>query len=542
MTALLIRNATPWSAGARLPGDAVGVSDGVIVAIGALDEVRAAVPSGAIELDARGGLVTAGFTDAHIHVGIVAMDSMRCDLSGAASLEECLRRIADFAAGSTAEWITGGGWALDLFDGGSPTAAQLDSVVPDRPALLLNADHHGAWANTLAMRAAGIDASTPDPSDGRIDRLADGTPSGMLNEGAVQLVARVMPPPDTGALARGIVAASSRLLASGITGWQEAALGEYGGVPDFTSAYLEALASGSLRGRPTGAIWMPRDLAAADIPGFIEHCAALRERNAAAGFPTATVKVMLDGIVETQTAAMREPYLSDAGGSGLAYYRPELLALAIPALNAAGFPVHMHAIGDRAVGDALDAFEAVPAAVRAGVRNHIAHLQVIAEPDVPRFAALGVTANLQPLWASNGAITRDFTVPLLGAERSRRLYVFGSLHRAGAALAMGSDWPVSDFDPWQGIHVAVNRSAPADVSAGPLNPDEALPLEVALDAFTSGSAELVSGPGSGVLAVGAVADLAIANRDPFAGASGDIHLTRNVVTILGGEVVHAADG
>lgn len=534
MTGLLLRNAVLWSGGRSLTGDTLGIVDGRIAAIGTEDAVREQLPAGHDVLDAEGGLVTAGFADSHIHLGLVAVDSIQCDLAGAATLDELESRIRAFAARSTAPWISGGGWALDLFEGGSPTATLLDTLVPDRPALLLDADHHGAWANTLALRAAGIDASTPDPADGRIDRDADGNPSGMLNEGAVQLVARVMPDPDPRTLADAIVEASRRVLAVGITGWQEAALGHYGGVPDFTTAYLDALGRGLLRGRPTGAIWMPRDLQADGVGAFVERALSAAAANEAAGFPTRTVKVMLDGIVETQTAALREPYHSAAGGTGLSYFTPELLRVAIPAINAAGLAVHVHAIGDRAVGDALDAFEAVPAAVRSTVRNHIAHLQVIAEEDVPRFAALGVTANLQPLWAANGPVVEQFTVPLLGADRARRLYVFGSLLRSGASLAGGSDWPVSDFDPWQGIHVAVNRRSPGDTTSAPLNPDEALPLEVAVDAYTRGSHELLFGPGTGVLEVGAPADLAVANRDPFAGPPEDIHLTRTVATLIGG--------
>lgn len=536
MTGLLIRNAVLWSGGRSLRGDALGVVDGVIAAIGTQDAVRTALPAAHAVVDADGGLVTPGFADSHIHLGLVALDSIQCDLAGAGTLDEVESRIRAFAASSTAPWITGGGWALDLFEGGSPTAARLDALVPDRPALLLNADHHGAWANTLALRAAGIDASTPDPADGRIDRDPGGDPSGMLNEGAVQLVARVMPDPDPRALADAIVAASQRVLAAGITGWQEAALGHYGGVPDFTAAYLDALQRGLLRGRPTGAIWMPRDLQADGVGAFVERCLAAAAQNEAAGFPTRTVKVMLDGIVETQTASLREPYCSGSGGTGLSYFAPDLLRVAIPAINAAGLAVHVHAIGDRAIGDALDAFEAVPARVRAGVHNHIAHLQVIAPDDVPRFKALGVTANLQPLWAADVPLVDQFTVPLLGAERAQRLYVFGSLLRSGANLAAGSDWPVSDFDPWQGIHVAVNRRSPGDTATPPLNADEALPLGVALDAYTRGSHGLL-GTCAGNLAVGSPADIAIANRDPFGGPAEDIHLTRTVTTVVGGQIV-----
>ena len=534
---MLIRNAVPWS-GCRLDGDTIAIANGVIAGVGSLDDVRAlAYPAGP-EIDAGGGLVTAGFGDCHIHLGVVAMDALQCNLAGATSIDECLSRVAAFAASSSRPWVSGGGWDLALFNGGYPTAAQLDTVVSDRPALLLNADHHGAWLNSAALRAAGIEASTPDPADGRIERNPDGTPSGMLNEGAVQLVARVMPSPSTDELARAIGGAADRVLATGITTWQEAALGAYGGFPDFTDAYREALARGLVRGRPSGAIWTPRDLTVERIPGFLAGAAVSRDVNTASGFPTPTIKLMLDGIVETRTAALRDPYLGDGadGSRGLSYFDPEFIQRLISAANAEGFAVHVHAIGDRAVGDALDGFAAAAPEDRAAVRNHIAHVQLIDERDVPRFAALGVTANLQPFWAYESQLTRQRTIPLLGEHRASRLFVFGELQRAGARTAMGSDWPVSDFDPWQGIHVAVTRRAPGDTVTPPLAPEQALTLEYALDAYTRGSAELL-GEGTGLLRVGERADLAIANRNPFEGDEADIHLTSTRATVVDGVLV-----
>lgn len=537
MSALLIRGGVPRSAGRRLRGDAIAIADGRIVAIGSAAELRDALPVGTTEIDARGGLVTPGFVDAHLHLGVVATDSLRCDLAGAASLEEIDRRIRAFAAGSHAAWILGGGWDRALFRATGPTTQMLDRLVPDRPAMLHDADHHAAWVNSEALRRAGIDASTPDPADGRIARLADGSPSGFLAEGALQLLVDVLPASDPDELATAIGAASSRLLDVGITGWQEAALGAFGGFPDFTDAYLLALGRRTLRGRPTGAVWVPRDLDASGIDDFVAHCLERRDVNGAAGFPTTTAKLMLDGIVESRTASMLEAYEGHPGEVGLSYFPAELIRRLIPALNAAGIAVHVHAIGDRAVRDALDGFAAVPAEHRGRVRNHIAHLQVIAPEDVSRFGELGVTANLQPYWACETPLAREATLPLLGAGRAARLYVFRSLLDTGAPIAMGSDWPVSEFDPWQGLHVAVNRRLPGDTTTPALGPDQALPLEVALDAYTRGSAELIGLDGGGRLEPGAPADLVIANRDPFSGPSADIHLTRTATTILGGEVV-----
>lgn len=540
MSALLVRNAAPWSAGHPLHGDAIAILDGRIAAIGSVDSVRGAVPSGTRELDAAGGLVTAGFVDSHVHLGIVATDSLRCDLAGASDLDEISVRIRDFAGRSSAAWILGGGWDRALFPADGPTALALDALVPDRPALFYDADHHAGWANSRALELAGIDASTPDPADGRIGHLADGSPSGFLAEGALQLMARVLPESDPDELAHAIASASALLLTAGVTGWQEAALGAFAGFPDFSDAYLQAIATGELRGRATGAVWVPRDLTPDTVDAFVAHCRERGRINGDGGFPTTTAKLMLDGVVETRTASMLARYEGHPGEAGLSYFTPEQIRLAVVALNAAGIPVHVHAIGDRAVRDALDGFAAVPAADRARVRNHIAHVEVIDATDVPRFAALGVTANLQPFWACETALTRASTLPLLGPERARQLYVFRLLHASGATLAMGSDWPVSTYEPWLGIHVAVNRRYPGDTATPPLGPDEALPLAVAVAAYTRGSAKLLGIPGDGVLQVGAPADLAIANRDPFAGAPEDIHLTRAVTTILGGEIVTEA--
>ncbi|CAH0180878.1 amidohydrolase [Microbacterium sp. Bi128] len=514
---------------------AIGIREGTIVAIGDLADVRDAVGPGVEEIDAAGGLVTPGFVDAHVHLGVGAVDALRCDLAGAASLDEIDARIRRFASAHPGDWVVGGGWDPTLFPGDGPRAAHLDVLVGDRPALLLDADHHAAWASSAALALAGIDARTADPSDGRIERDVAGTPTGTLRDGAVQAVARLLPEPPTEDIARGILRLSRQLLAAGITGWQEAALGAYGGFPDFSDAYLHLLRSGDLAGRATGALWVPRDLTEDGVDAFVADTVARAAELTAAGLPSGTAKLMLDGIVETRTAHLLEPYcgFDDRGRS---YFPAELATRLVAALNAAGIAVHVHAIGDAAVRDALDAFAAVPDAVRRAVRNHIAHIQLIDADDVPRFAALGVTANAQPFWACATALARQSTLPLIGPERRHELYVFGSLARSGAALAMGSDWPVSTFDPWQGIHVAVTRRPPGEPDAEPLGPEESLPLRDAIDAYTRGSATLL-GVGTGLLRVGERADLAVADRDPFAGPAEALHETRTAMTVLEGAVI-----
>ncbi|WP_062389561.1 amidohydrolase [Demequina iriomotensis] len=546
MTALLIRGGRPWSDGGSLAGDAVLVVGGRIAAVGDGDALAARDDAaGAEVIDAAGALIHPSFADAHVHAAMAGIEALGLDLSEAHGARACLDRVAAYAAGHDGPWIVGGGWHMSDYAGGTPTAVALDAVTGDVPAFLVNADHHGAWVNTAALRAAGISASTPDPADGRIERDADGSPTGTLHEGAMALVERHLPPVTADDARAGLAAAASTLHGFGVTAWQEAIVGEYGGHVDATPAYATLIGEGALAARVSGALWVPRDLTVDSVPALVARFARLREANAAAGFDTSTAKIMVDGVAENRTAAMHEPYLvpgCDCGTRapqverGIAYFSTPVLRAVTAALAAAGFALHFHAIGDRAVTEALDAVEAIPVPDRNRRRHHVAHVQVVDPVEVPRFAALGVTVNAQALWARHEDQMTELTVPILGERRAAWQYPFGSFLRAGAALAMGSDWPVSTPDPWQAIHTAVTRQEPGS-DAPPLNPSEALTLSQALRAYTAGSHALLGLEGSGVLEVGARADLCVASRDPFAGAPEAIASTRTVVTVLGGDVV-----
>ncbi|WP_228374234.1 amidohydrolase [Demequina phytophila] len=546
--AVLIRNGRPWSDGMFLAGDAVLAVNGRVAAVGEGDGLAARDDAaGALVVDARGGLVHPGFADAHVHAAMAGIEMLGLDVSGAHGAEACLALVAAHAASHEGPWIVGGGWHMSDYVGGTPTARALDAATGDVPAFLVNADHHGAWVNTAALRAAGIDASTPDPEDGRIERDAAGNPTGTLHEGAMALVEPSLPPVTAEAARAGLAAAASSLLGYGVTAWQEAIVGEYGGHRDASDAYGDLLEAGAFAARVSGALWVPRDVTVEGVPALVEDFVRRRDANAARGFDTSSAKIMVDGVAENRTAAMHEPYLEDgcdcardgATGRGIAYFGRDVLAAVTAALAAAGFALHFHAIGDRAVTEALDAVEAIPAADRSRRRHHIAHVQVVDPADIPRLATLGVTVNAQALWARNEAQMTELTVPILGERRAAWQYPFGSFLRAGAALAMGSDWPVSTPDPWQAIHTAVTRREPRS-DAPPLNPGEALTLAEALRAYTAGSHRLLGLDGSGVLEVGARADLCVASRDPFAGDPEEIWTTRTVVTVLGGEVVARA--
>lgn len=544
---ILITNATAFLGGAPVPGRGVLISAGVIAAIGESAAIAAlSEAADARGIDAAGGLLHASFADAHVHTVFGGVELGRLELSDSANGEETLVRIAEYAAAHDGDWVLGGGWSMAHFPGGAPTREALDEACPDLPVFLINADHHGAWANSRAFEIAGIDADTPDPADGRFERHADGTPSGTMHEGAQELFSHVLPPTTIDECRAGLLRGQSVLHGFGVTAWQEAILGEYAGYPDVTAAYTAEMAGG-IDADVSGALWVTRDLSDPDSPIDADAVVADLERRRAAaaahGFRADTAKIMVDGVAENRTAAMNEPYAGGcdcAGGTvdrGLAYFSAEDLQALVPKLNARGFHAHFHAIGDRAARYALDAVAAVPERDRAGVRNHIAHLQVVDPVDIPRFAELGVTANCQALWAVLEEQMVELTLPILGEERAGWQYPFGSLLRSGAELAFGSDWSVSTPDPWQALHVAVNRRAPGETDSEPLLPAEALPLAVALDGYTRGSHELLGTPGAGRFEVGALADLALADRDPFAASESEIWRTRNVLTLRRGRIV-----
>ncbi|MGH8967107.1 MAG: amidohydrolase, partial [Actinomycetes bacterium] len=342
-------------------------------------------------VDLSGKLLIPGFQDAHVHPVGAGVERMTCDLLDVRDADSTLAAIGRYAdAHPDRAWITGGGWSLEAFDGGIPTARMLDSVVPDRPVYLPNRDHHGAWVNTRALEIAGITDDTPDPPGGRIERDTDGIATGMLQESAMDLVAAHVPQPTPDEVYAGLLDAQNHLHSLGITAWQDAILGTYAAIPDAEQAYRRAIFEGTLTVRVTAAQWWERDRGDEQIPEMVERRSALHHER----FRANTVKIMVDGIAENQTAAMLAPYLDRCGcgtaNAGTSFLAPEQLRQYVVELDSLGFQLHFHALGDRAVREALDAIEA---ARRANgfrdTRPHLAHLQVVDPDDIPRFRTLG---------------------------------------------------------------------------------------------------------------------------------------------------------
>lgn len=526
---------------------AVAVRDGLIAAVGSLAEARAAAGDDAEVVDVPGGLVGPGFVDAHVHPAQGGSERLGCDLTDAAGAEDTLARIRAYAdAHPDEEWIVGGGWHMADFHRGLPGAVLLERAAPGRRVYLVNADHHGAWVSPAALAAARIDAASPDPADGSIDRNPDGSPSGTLQEGAMELFAGLLPVPSAEASVAALEEAQRYLAGFGVTGWQDAIIGAYSGVQDPTDAYLAAIDTGRLTALVSGALWLERGLGVRDVPDVVAALVAARARIGDRRGPTGgrfratSIKIMLDGVPESRTAAMKTPYLGPDGLPtdviGPTHFAPEVLDAIAPALAAAGFQLHIHAIGDRAVAEALHAIELANRVADGGLRHHLAHLQQVDLADVPWMARVGAVANVQALWACRSDQMVELNLPLVGPARFEQQYAFATMAAAGVPLAMGSDWPVSTPDPWQAIAVAVTRTE-AGSTRPPLGPQEALTLEQALRAYTLGSARVAHHDEAGLLEVGLRADVAVADRDPFGSPSDALHEVRNALTVRAGRVV-----
>ncbi|GAA3737679.1 hypothetical protein HDA32_005402 [Spinactinospora alkalitolerans] len=535
---------TVWTGGTVWTGKdseethALAASGGRITALG--DEAAALAGAAAEVVDLDGGLLLAAFGDGHAHPVFGGLELQGPPIRDLETPELVAASVGRWAAEHPdAEWIVGGSYDPSIAERGEFDARWLDAVVPDRPVVLRAYDYHTAWVNTEAMRRAGITADTPDPENGAIVRRPDGTPMGTLREwGAVDLVLDLVEPKSLDDRVRALTDAGRRYAACGLTWFQDAWVD-----PDMVGVYLAAARRGAMSTRADlGLRADPADWKEqlARFPGLR---AEVEADPAAAGLLTArTVKFFADGVIEGGTAALLAPYDDAPHSCGMPVWPAAELAGAVAAFDRLGFHVHVHAIGDAGIRNALDAIERAiernPAWDR---RPVIAHTQLVDPADLPRFAALGVIANFEPYWAQLDPLQTDLTIPRLGRRRSALQYPMKSLLRSGARLSFGSDWPVSSERPLDGIQVAVTRST---FDGAPLEgwlPHERLTVEEALDAYTAGSAHQAGAEDSrGSLRIGAEADLVWLDGDPRAVDPAAIrHLTERG-TWLGGRRTHTA--
>jgi predicted amidohydrolase YtcJ len=522
--------------GDRSGAEAVAVHGDRITAVGSASEIATAIGPATRVVDLAGRMLVPGFQDAHVHPLSGGMDRMQCDLREAAdrpAVLETIRAYVDAHPGD--DWIVGSGWYMGHFQGGVPRREDLDAILRTRPAFFPNRDGHSAWVNSRALELAGIDRDTPDPADGRIERDPDGSPTGALHEGAADMVERLVPVPGPDDWLGAFRIGQAYLHSLGITAWQDAIVN-----PANQAVYRRAAETGLLTARVEAALWWDRTRGGEQIEELIERSSSGSTGRLRAN----SVKIMLDGVLETFTGAMLDPYLDGNGRQtdkrGISFVEAEPVREHTVRLDAAGLQVHFHAIGDRAVRAGLDAIEAARRANGpTDTRPHISHIQVIHPDDVPRFAKVDAVANAQPLWACHETQMDVLTIPFLGEERTGWQYPFASLLRSGARLAMGSDWGVSTPNPLLEMEVAVNRVAPESRGrAEPFLPAERLTLDEAIRAFTLGSAYVNHlDRETGSIEVGKLADLAVIDRDLFAPDAGPIGEARVIATFVGGEAV-----
>jgi len=521
--------------GARSWAQALAIRAGRIAYVGTDAGLKPFVGPKTRIIDLKGRMVMPAFQDAHIHPISAGIEANSCNLAGLQTADEYIAAIQSYAAAHPQEaWITGGGWLMSAFGpGGAPSRTLIDRVVNDRPVYLSSSDGHTVWVNSKALELAHITDATPNPPDGRIDRdPKSGAAIGSLQEGAAALVDAVLPEP-TAAQRQAGLAYSVRLLNGfGITAIQDAAVYEAD-----LRAYHALEARGELSLRVVAAIWWERREGLQQI-ARIER---LRRQYSSGLIDAHTVKIMQDGVMENYTAVLLQPYLLPGPPVyGIPMVEPQQLKAAVTQLDARGFQVHFHAIGDGAVREALDAVQAARERNGdLGHRHHIAHLQLIDPADVPRFRALGVTANFQPLWAYADDYITKLTLPFLGPERTARMYPIGTLYRSGAVVAFGSDWSVSSPNPFEEIQVALTRMGVQGETKTPWIPEERIGLPEALAAFTINAAyvnRLERSTGS--LEAGKFADLVVLDQNVFSVPPTEIAKTHVLVTLFGGRAVH----
>jgi predicted amidohydrolase YtcJ len=519
----------------RTWAEAVAIRGEKIVYVGSARGVAPYInPKRTRTVDLHGRMVLPAFQDAHIHpISGGVSYAVGCPLYDLETKDQYVAKIRDCANKLPAgDWVRGDGWLLPAFaPTGIPDKRALDAVLPDRPAYFESSDGHSAWVNSKALAIAGVDATTPDPAGGRIDRdPKSGEPIGGLQDSAMALVAGRIPPYSHAQRTEGLRYALRMLNRYGITSFQDASVEE-----DSLKIYREMDDAGALTARVVASLWWERSGGLEQVAHFVD----LRRRYTRGRLRATTVKVMQDGVMEVQTAAVLEPYIGKGPGLGLTMIPPDFLKEVVTALDKEGFQVHFHAIGDAAIRECLDAVEAARRANGArDARHHLSHLELFNPSDVARFRALGAVANFQPLWAYADPYITDLTLPFLSPARQRWLYPIASLFRSGAVVAFGSDWSVSSANPLEELEVAVTRMGPDGQTRTPFIPEERIDLRDALAAFTLNAAYVnFQEESTGSIEVGKLADLIVLDQNLFTIPPEKISEAKVLLTLLGGKPV-----
>ncbi len=524
-----VNDEQPWA-------QAVAIRNGRITFVGSDDAVRSHIGPDTAVIDLHGRMMLPGFQDAHVHPVMSGLDAISCGLYDGETVDDYRALVAACKeANAENEWIRGGGWSMVTFGPGARASKRiLDEIVPDKPVYLESIDGHAAWVNSRALEVAGIDDNTPDPVDGYIDRdPVTGEAIGSLQEGAMMLVERVIPKPDLERRVAALEYARDLMHSVGITSLQKAESDVF-----YLEPYEHLDKQGKLKLRVVTALLWDTSRGQEQI----EDLKRLRDRFTQGHIRATSIKIFVDGVMENYTAAMLEPFILESGTRGILMLEPGVMTDAVVALAAEGFQVHFHALGDAAVRYALDAVETANLEiVDADLRHHLSHLQVVHPDDHARFAELGAVANFQPLWAYADEYVVDLTLPFISEETARWMYPIKSVFDAGAIVAFGSDWSVSDVNPMPQIETAITRVDAESHDTEVLNPEQRITLEQALHAFTMGSAYVNHHDDvTGSVEVGKFADLVVLDQNLFDIEPEQISDTKVLLTLFNGKPVHGS--
>jgi predicted amidohydrolase YtcJ len=532
-------NGKIWTGDPAHPqAEALAISGDKIVSVATTKEIRGLASLDTAVVDLKGRLVVPGFQDSHVHFPGPSIHTVRLD--GVETLAEFQQRLAEFAkANPNLAWITGGGWGYSAFPNQMVHREYIDAVISDRPVYVSERDGHMGLANSKALQLAGITRDTPDPPNGHIMRDANGEPTGELKEAAQFLMYSHVPRRTAEDLYESLLRHMDEAAADGLTSVQNASWS-----PEDQPVYLRALAAGKLKLRfRLAPMILPNEggapkehnlkkpLTVEDLTYYKE----LRETFQGPLIKFGSIKGVLDGTVDARTAAMFEPYTG--GGTGIPFWEQGDLNKTVALYDREGFQVMLHAIGDKAIHMALDAFEyAAKTNGTSGRRHRVEHAEVPRLADLPRFKELGVIASTQALFASPDATVLENFAVLLGPQRAAHADSFKLYDDAEAVQAFGSDWSVFDFAPLKGIYCAVTRMTPEGTPPGGWYPEGRISVEAALRHYTrDGAYASFEEDGRGTLAPGKLADLVVLSKDILTLPPREILTTKVLLTVMGGK-------
>jgi predicted amidohydrolase YtcJ len=516
----------PWA-------QAMAVCAGRIIAVGQDEMIDAYRGPSTKVIDAKDHMVLPGFVDAHVHMMAGAAQLEQIALNDAKTIGDFQKILKDYAAAHPEkEWIQGMGWYYSVFGGGLPDKKFIDEVIPDRPVLLAAYDGHSSLANSKALQAAGITRKTPDPKSGIIVRNpATGEPTGFLKEAAGPLVRKVIPRPtkenERDRLVRAIHYASSlgftRLISAGAD-----------------AERIDLFDDIRQKGELTTRFYMARFVNPPISPEAIKVLEENRKKYADDWIDLGAVKFLLDGVIEAHTAAMLEPYANEPANRGQLYFDPDKYKEAVMQLDRLGFPIFTHAIGDRAIRLALDAYESANKANgHMDARDKVEHIEDPDAQDIPRFGKLGVIASMQPLHTTPNDNNLNVWAGNVGPERAQRAWPWRDILAGGATLCFGSDWPVVTLNPWPAVQILLTRETPEGTPSGGWLPNERLTLDQAIYGYTMGGAIAARREKSeGSIEEGKLADVIIISQDLFKIQPNQIGKTKALMTLVGGKIVY----